>query len=57
MTVRSMRDPHNSGEHNGWFTHCRGAMIGRRQALRVLLLGKTRGRIETKQSMGLDWDD
>jgi hypothetical protein len=50
MAVRQIRMPHNSGEHNGWFTITRGAMVTRREALRILLFGTKRARIETVQT-------
>ena len=46
MTIRSTRIPHG----NGWFTFARGAMISRRLALRVLIFGPQRARIESWQS-------
>lgn len=51
MNVRQIRTPHGAaGTFSGWFTFVRGAVITRRQALRVLLFGPMRGRIETAQS-------
>lgn len=51
FTVRRVVCPHNPvGEYNGWYSVVRGAMITRRQALRVLLFGPTRARIEHAQT-------
>lgn len=48
---RQVRSP----DGNGWFTFVRGAHISRRTALRVLLFGPVRGRIETAQSDDPDY--
>lgn len=49
--VRSVRVPHGAaGTFSGWFSFARGTMITRRMALRVLLSGPVRSRIETWQS-------
>lgn len=49
--VRRVVIPHGGVKsHNGWFSIVRGAMITRRQALRVLLLGPVRARVEHLQS-------
>lgn len=46
MEVRQVRIPQGTG----WFTFARGAIIKRRTALRILICGSMRGRIETVQS-------
>lgn len=50
MDVRQVRIPHHGGDHNGWFTFVRGAVLSRREAWRILLFGPKRGRIELAQS-------
>lgn len=56
MSVQGARIPHGEvGHWNGWYTYCRGALISRRTALRVLLFGPVRGRIETVQSNDSDY--
>jgi hypothetical protein len=51
MSVRQTRIPHGAaGTFSGWFTFVRGAVITRRTALKILLFGPRRGRIETVQS-------
>lgn len=51
MEIKSARIPNGAaGTWSGWYTFVRGAKITRRKALRVLLFGPVRGRIETAQS-------
>jgi hypothetical protein len=55
MNVRMCRTPHGAAcTFSGWYTFTRGAIITRRQALRILLFGPRRGRIETTQSNNPD---
>jgi hypothetical protein len=50
LPVRQVRIPHGGGDFNGWYSFARGAMISRRLALRVLIFGPRRSKIETMQS-------
>jgi hypothetical protein len=56
MIVRSARIPQGAaGSFSGWYTHVRGALVGRRQALRILVFGPERSKIETAQSQTTEW--
>lgn len=51
ITIKLLRSPNGTaGVFHGWYTFARGAVTTRRTALRVLVFGPCRARIETAQS-------
>lgn len=56
MICKAVRIPNGEpGSFTGWYTHVRGSMITRRQALAVLIFGPMRSRIDYVQTQDKEW--